>query len=86
MQISKAKKLPKIAGGNVVYDSNSPSSKGCIITDEDDEIREFNTPIEKTFKEDYFQGGSKNKDSNRKPSFNFTNKGSDKPKFKLNLA
>ena len=39
---------------NKVYDSNSPGSKGCIISDEDDEIREFKTPIEKTFKEDYF--------------------------------
>jgi hypothetical protein len=70
----------------IIYDSGSPSSKGCILSDDDDEIREFNTPIEKTFKEDYFKGRSKNKESNRKPSFNFTNKGSERPKFSLNLA
>ena len=53
---------PKNSTHTKKYDSNSPGSKGCILSDEDDEIREFNTPIEKTFKEDYFQGGSKTKE------------------------
>ena len=37
-------------GEQQLYDSNSPSSKGCIMSDEDNEIHKMNSSIEKVFK------------------------------------